>query len=60
MIGGDTTGKQSPSGYNEWSFDVKAKFLLKENMQLTLANQFLQQQNVPVYHKVILENFACQ
>lgn len=58
IIGGDTTGKQSPSGYNEWAFDVKAKFLVKENIQLTLANQFLQQQHVPVYHKVQLENFA--
>jgi outer membrane receptor protein involved in Fe transport len=58
IIGGDTTDKQSPSGYNEWAFDVKAKFLLKENIQLTVANQFLQQQHVPVYHKVQLENFA--
>ncbi len=58
IIGGDTTGKQSPSGYDEWSFDVKAKFLLQQNIQLTLANQFLQQQHVPVYHKVRLENFS--
>lgn len=58
IIGGDTTGKQSPSGYDEWSFDAKAKFLLKENMQLILANQLLQQQHVPVYHKVRLENFS--
>lgn len=58
IIGGDTTGKQSPSGYDEWSFDTKAKFLLKENIQLILANQLLQQQHVPVYHKVRLENFS--
>jgi len=58
LVGGDTTCKQSPSGYDEWSFDVKTKFLLKQNIQLTLANQFLQQQNVPIYHKVKLENFA--
>ncbi|WP_462251869.1 TonB-dependent receptor plug domain-containing protein [Ferruginibacter sp.] len=58
IIGGDTTGKQSPSGYNEWAFDVKAKFLLKESIQLTIASQFLQQQHVPVYHKVQLENFS--
>lgn len=57
LIGGDTTGKQSPSGYNEWSFDTKAKFSLRKNMQLTLAHQFLQQYHVPVYHKVKLENF---
>lgn len=58
LIGGDTTGRQSPSGYDEWSLDMKAKFLLKENIQMTIANQFLQQKNVPVYHKVVLENFA--
>ncbi len=58
IIGGDTTGKQSPSGYDEWAFDIKAKFLLKQNIVLTLANQFLQQQHVPVYHKVQLENFS--
>lgn len=58
IIGGDTTGKQSPSGYNEWSFDFKAKYLLKQNIALTIANQFLQQDHVPVYHKVQLENFS--
>ncbi|MGK2862453.1 MAG: TonB-dependent receptor plug domain-containing protein [Chitinophagaceae bacterium] len=58
LVGGDTTGRQSPSGYEEWSLDMKAKFLLKQNIQLTVANQFLQQQNVPVYHKVVLENYA--
>ena len=58
LVGGDTTGRQSPSGYDEWSWDMKAKFSLRENIQLTVANQFLQQKNVPVYHKVVLENFA--
>jgi outer membrane receptor protein involved in Fe transport len=58
IIGGDTTGKQSPSGYNEWSFDFKAKYLVKQNIELILANQFLQQNHVPVYHKVQLENFS--
>lgn len=58
LIGGDTTGRQSPSGYDEWSLDMKAKFLLKQNIQLTIANQFLQQKNIPVYHKIVLENFA--
>ncbi len=58
IIGGDTTGRQSPSGYNEWSFDIKAKFLLHSCVQLTLASQLLQQQHIPVYHKVRLENFS--
>jgi hemoglobin/transferrin/lactoferrin receptor protein len=58
IIGGKNTGKQIPSGYNEWAFDFKSKILLSEKVQLTLANQFLQQKNVPVYHKVKLENFS--
>ncbi|MBI3138046.1 MAG: TonB-dependent receptor [Sphingobacteriales bacterium] len=57
ILGGDTTGKQAPSGYDEWAFDIKARFLLKKNISLLLANQFLQQQQVPVYHKVQLENY---
>lgn len=58
LIGGDTTGKQSPSGYKEWSYDVKAKWRLGTSAELILANQFLRQSQVPVYHKVRLENFA--
>ena len=58
LLGGDTTGKQSLSGYEEWSFDTKAKIALRKSMQLTLAYQFLEQSNVPVYHKLKLENFA--
>lgn len=58
LIGGDTTGKQSPSGYNEWAFNAKAKFLLQEKIELSFSHQNVAQQNVPVYHKIILENFA--
>ncbi len=58
LIGGDTTGKQSPSGYKEYAFDAKAKFQIKPSVELIIANQFVQQQHVPVYHKVVLENFA--
>lgn len=58
LIGGDTTGKQLPSGYKEFAFDAKTKFRIKDAFDVTLAHQFLQQQHVPVYHKVVLENFA--
>lgn len=57
LIGGDTTGKQSPSGYKEWSLNVKARLLLTQRMQLTLSHQQLRQTHVPLYHKVLLENF---
>ena len=37
---------------------MKSKIFIDKNVRLTLATQFLQQKNVPVYHKVVLENFA--
>ena len=58
VIGGDTTGKQSPSGYKEYAFDAKAKFLFKPSVELVIAMQLVQQKQVPVYHKVVLENYA--
>jgi outer membrane receptor protein involved in Fe transport len=57
LVGGDTTGKQSPSGYNELAFDLKGKFLIAENSVLTLAHQFFRQNDVPVYHKIQLEGY---
>lgn len=58
LIGGDTTGKQSPSGYKEFALDAKAKFLIKPSVELVLASQFLQQKHVPVYHRIVLENYG--
>lgn len=57
LVGGDTTGKQSPSGYNELDFDIKSRFLVSQKVVLTLAHQNVRQSNVPVFHKVRLENF---
>lgn len=58
LLGGKETGVQSPSGYKEYAFDGKLLFAFSENIQLTLARQFLNQSHVPVYHKVVLENYA--
>lgn len=57
LKGGDTTGFQTPSGYREQAFDLKMKYKLKANQFLYLAGQMLRQEDVPVYHKVRLENF---
>ena len=57
LVGGDTTGKQSPSAYKELDFDVKSRFLLSKSAVLTVAHQNVKQSNVPVFHKVRLENF---
>ncbi len=58
LVGGKETGVQSPSGYKEYAFDGKLLFELNKNIQLTLASQFLNQSHVPIYHKVVLENYA--
>jgi hemoglobin/transferrin/lactoferrin receptor protein len=57
LIGGDTTGKQSPSGYKERAFDVKGLIKLTDNLTLTLAHQYLQQHHIPLYYRYHLENF---
>jgi len=57
LVGGDTTGRQSPSGYSETDANLKLKLKLSENSELTFANQFVQQNDVDVFHKVRLENF---
>lgn len=58
LVGGKETGLQNPSGYTEYAIDVKLLFALKKNMQFMLAGQFLNQLHIPVYHKVVLENYA--
>lgn len=58
LVGGDTTGRQSPSGYQEQSYDIKLKYKMTDQVILTLAHQWLRQKEVPLYHKVKLENFA--
>ena len=58
IIGGDTTGKQSPSGYRELDFDLKGKVVLDKSTSVTMAFQRVHQSDVPVYHKITLENYG--
>ncbi len=58
LVGGDSTGRQSPSGYPEFDVDVKARFVLSPSTQLVAAHQQVHQWQVPVFHKIQLENFA--
>jgi hemoglobin/transferrin/lactoferrin receptor protein len=57
LIGGDTTGRQTPTGYKELNFDIKTKIKINNKAVLTLAHQNTTQDNVPVFHKIQLENF---
>jgi len=58
LIGGQGIGKQTPTGYDQLSFDVKSLIQLRSDLRLTVAVQHLQQDSVPVYHKVKLEDYA--
>lgn len=58
LIGGDTTGKQSPSGYKDRNFDAKLLLGLTDSWTLTLAHQSVSQKHVPLYYRYKLENFA--
>ncbi len=57
LIGGNGVGKQSPSGYQEKSYDIKAKIKTSEKSSILFASQLLRQNDVPIYHKIILENY---
>ena len=57
LVGGDTTGKQEPSGYKEQAADIKLKWKLSDDVVVTVAHQYLRQSDVPLYHRVKLENF---
>jgi outer membrane receptor protein involved in Fe transport len=56
VVGGGNTGRQIPTGYDEVNGDLRLR--LKANKgEWEFAYQSNQQFNVPVYHKVALENF---
>ncbi len=57
IVGGNATGKQFPTGYKELAFDFKGKFKLSKNWETTIAHQFVQQKNIPLYYRIHLENF---
>jgi len=58
LLAGGNLGFQRPTGYQQWSGDVKGKIRMGGNQLLTLAYQGVQLNNVPLYHRVRLENFA--
>ncbi len=58
LVAGEGLGRQTPTGYNQLSGDVKARFRLSNRLVATVAYQNLKQDSVPVYHRVRLENYA--
>ncbi len=58
LTGGRGIGRQTPTGYDQWSGDIKARFRIGNQLRLTAAYQSLRQDSVPLFHRVKLENFA--
>ncbi len=56
--GGDTTGFQSPTGYRELDYDLKGKMVFSPKTSLTMVYQDVNQRDIPVYHKIELEDYA--
>ncbi len=58
LVAGKGLGRESPTGYSQWSGDVKARFRLSNRFVATVAYQNVVQDSVPLYHRVRLENYA--
>lgn len=58
LIRGNQLGAQSPSGYQEGSSMFKFRHQASKTFEWEVGYQQMLQNNVPVYHKIVLENFA--
>jgi len=57
LVGGKNVGLQSPSGYGESGINTIAKLQLNKAGEVTISSRFFVQNDVPIYHKVLLEGF---
>jgi len=57
IVGGDGVGNQAPTGYREKNYDIKAKVKISDNQEITFSTQNTIQRDIPIYHKIVLENF---
>jgi outer membrane cobalamin receptor len=54
---GNGLGFQSPTAYDEWSYLAKIRQKINPHWTLEGLLQHTTQSHVPVYHKIVLENF---
>ena len=57
LVGGENIGKQTPTKYNEINYDLKTRIKISNQSELIYSSQNTIQKNVPIYHKIALENF---
>ncbi|QHV93585.1 TonB-dependent receptor [Spirosoma endbachense] len=58
LVAGKGLGRETPTGYNQISGDVKTLFRLSNRYVATIAYQNGKLDNVPVYHQVRSEDYA--
>ena len=57
LVSGGNIGKQTPTKYNEINYDLKTRIKINNQSELIYSSQNTIQKNVPIYHKIALENF---
>jgi outer membrane receptor protein involved in Fe transport len=57
IMGGETIGIQAPTGYREKNYNIKAILKISDRQEIIFSTQNTIQKNIPIYHKVVLENF---
>lgn len=57
LVGGGNIGKQIPTGYDEINYDFKTKMKITSKSEIIYSSQNTIQKNVPIYHKIVLENY---
>lgn len=57
LVAGAPIGKQSPTGYYENNYDFKTKLKINKQNEITIASQNTNQYDIPIYHKIKLENY---
>lgn len=58
LVAGRGIGRLTPTGYQQWSYNAKLRTVLGKNLTLDALWQDAQQSEVPIFHKIQLENFA--
>lgn len=56
LLAGKSIGIQKPTGYDEKALNLKTKLKFNQS-EIVLAHQTFVADHVPLYHKVVLENF---
>lgn len=58
LVAGQGIGRLAPTGYAQWSYNARLRTVLGKKLRIAALWQDLQQNEVPIFHKIQLENFA--